>query len=171
MISKEKYDEYCDSLLNIARLTKKDNSVLINFSIDNDNCSNVVNFIQQNGAKDILKDVTFVCDEEFYKDFLEKFVINYSKIMSIAFSDSIDMNADGKYTYRIVTEDNDMMSIDGISLEYANYLKELLKRNSDFSENLGDISNNEDGVTTAVATFILVMGIGLSFLIMVLLLN
>ena len=172
MINKEKYEEYCESLLNIARLTKKENSVLINFSIDGDSCSNVVSFIQQDGTKDILKDSTFVCDDEFYKDFLEKFIIEYSKNMVIAFNDSIDMNADGKYTYRIITEDNDMMSIDGISLDYANYLMSLLKKKEEVvSNNLDDISDNEDGVTTAVATFILVMGIGLSFLVMTLLMS
>ena len=164
MINKEMYDEYCESLLNIARLTTKENSVLISFNVDGDNYTNVVSFIQQDGTKDILKDSTFVCDEDFYKDFLEKFILEYSKTMVIAFNDSIDMNADGKYTYRVVTEDNDMLSVDGISLDYANYLMELCKKKE--LDNI-DISNNEDGVTTAVATFILVMGIGLSLLFMV----
>ncbi len=164
MINKEMYDEYCESLLNIARLTTKENSVLISFNVDGDNCTNVVSFIQQDGTKDILKDSTFVCDEDFYKDFLEKFILEYSKTMVIAFNDSIDMNADGKYTYRVVTEDNDMLSVDGISLDYANYLMGLCKKKE--LDNI-DISNNEDGVTTAVATFILVMGIGLSLLFMV----
>lgn len=164
MINKEMYDEYCESLLNIARLTTKENSVLISFNVDGDNCTNVVSFIQQDGTKDVLKDSTFVCDDDFYKDFLEKFIIEYSKTMVIAFNDSIDMNADGKYTYRVVTEDNDMLSVDGISLDYANYLMGLCKKKE--LDDV-DISNNEDGVTTAVATFILVMGIGLSLLFMV----
>ena len=171
MINKEKYDEYCESLLNIARLTTKENSVLINFNINGDNCSNIVSFIQQDGTKDILKDSVFVCDDDFYKEFLEKFVVEYSQTMVIAFNDSIDMNSDGKYTYRVITEDNDMMSIDGISLEYANYLMDLSKKNKEASEESVDVSSNEDGVTTAVATFIIVMGIGLSFLVMALLMS
>ena len=33
MIDKIKYDEYRESLLNIARLTTKENSILINFDV------------------------------------------------------------------------------------------------------------------------------------------
>lgn len=168
MIDKIKYDEYRESLLNIARLTTKENSILINFEVSGETCSNVVSFIQQDGTKDVLKDSEFVCDEDFYKDFLEKFIREYSETMFVAFNDSVDLNADGKYTYRVITEDNDMMSINGISLDYANYLMGLIKKKTEVVE---DITENESGVTTALATFVLVGGIGLAFLVMVLLLS
>lgn len=169
MIDKLKYEEYRESLLNIARLTNKENSILINFEINGDMCSNVVSFIQQDGTKDVLKDSEFVCDEEFYKDFLEKFVRDYSNTMVVAFNDSIDLNSDGKYTYRVITDDNDLLSINGISLDYANYLMSLTKKKSEVVEE--NLIENESGITTALATFILVGGIGLSFLVMVLLLS
>ena len=169
MVDKIKYEEYRESLLNIARLTNKSNSVLINFDIKGDICSNVVSFIQQDGTKDILKDSQFVCDDEFYKDFLEMFIKDYYNNMVVAFNDSIDMNADGKYTYRVITDDNDMMSIDGISLDYANYLMSITKKKNEVVET--DLSENEDGVTTAIASLIIIGGIGLSFLVMVLLLS
>ena len=168
MIDKIKYDEYRESLLNIARLTTKENSILISFGINGETCSNVVSFIQQDGTKDVLKDSEFVCDEDFYKDFLEKFIKEYSETMVVAFNDSIDLNVDGKYTYRVITEDNDMMSINGISLDYANYLMGLTKKKEEVVQ---DITENESGVATALATFILVGGIGLAFLVMVLLLS
>lgn len=168
MIDKSKFDEYRESLLNISRLTNKENSILINFNINNDTCSNVVSFIQQDGTKDVLKDSVFECDDEFYKDFLEKVVIDYCSNMVIAFNDRVDMNEDGKCTYRIVTDDNDMMSIEGISLNYANYLMSLSKRKQEVTE---DISENDHGVTTALASLIIIGGIGLSFLLMVLLLS
>ena len=169
MINKNNYDEYRESLLNISRLTNKENSILINFSVKDDTCSNVVSFIQQDGTKDVLKDSMFECDDEFYKDFLEKFIVDYYNTMVIAFNDRVDMNADGKCTYRVITDDNDMMSIEGISLDYANYLMGLTKKKQDVVEE--DIIENENGVTTALATFILVGGIGLAFLVMVLLLS
>lgn len=168
MIDKEKYEEYIESLLNIARLTNKENSVLINFEISGETCSNVVSLIQRDGTKDILKDSTFACDDEFYKDFLETFVIKYYDTMVVAFNDSIDISLDGKYSFRVITDDNDMLSINGISLDYANYLMDLTKKRQAKVE---EIVLNDDGVTTAFATFILVGGIGLAFFIMVLLLS
>ena len=164
MIDKVKYEEYCESLLNIARLTNKQNSVLINFDIGDEICSNVVSFIQQDGTKDILKNTQFKLNDDFYKSFLEMFVRKYSDTMVVAFTDSVDLNLDGKYTYRVLTDDNDMVSINGISLEYANYLMSITKNSQNALE-------NDDGVTTALATFILVGGIGMAFFIMTILLS
>ena len=168
MIDKVKYEEYIESLLNIARLTNKENSVLINFDIFEDTCSNVVSFIQQDGTKDILKDSTFICDDEFYKDFLEKFIIEYYETMVVAFNDNIDISLDGKCSFRVITDDNDMLSINGISVDYANYLMNLARKSQKEVENL---ILNDDGVTTAFATFIIIGGIGLAFLVMILLLS
>lgn len=168
MIDKENYDEYIESLLNIARLTNKENSILFSFDISSETCNNVVSFIQRDGTKDILKDEAFVCDDEFYKCFLEKFVVEYYETMVVAFNDNIDVSLDGKCSFRVITDDNDMLSINGISLEYANYLMELTKKRQ---EKVEELLLNDDGVTTAFATFILVGGIGLVFLAMVLLLS
>lgn len=174
MVKKEKYDEYCESLLNIARLTKKENSILINFRVEGDNCYNVVSFIQQDGTKDILKDDTFVCDDEFFKDMLEEFIVKYCNSMSVAFNDSVDLNADGKYTYRVVTIDNDLMSVDGISLDYANYLMEISKKkkNDSMVENSEALDfEGQRGLTNILMTLILTGCIGISFLLMILLLG
>ncbi len=166
MIEKEKYEEYCESLLNIARLTNKENSILINFDIQGITCRNVVSFIQLDGTKDVLKDSTFDCDDEFYKDFLEVFVRLYCSNMVVAFNDSINLNADGKYTYRVITEDNDMLAINGISHDYANY---LLNMNKKVNDEVVDIIDNEDGVTNTLSALILLGGIGLVLMIMYLL--
>lgn len=169
MIRKEKYDEYIESLLNAARLTKKENSVLINFEVEDEICINKVEFIQQNGTKDTFKKATFVADDTFYKEFLEKFVVAYYKNMAIAFNDSIDMNADGKYTYRVITEDNDMMSIDGITLEYANYLMGLTKKPESNEEE--NAITNEQGNISFLYTVILISLIGMAMMATALLLS
>ena len=153
MIDKSKFNEYKETLLNVSRLTNKENSVLISFNVDGDECHNVVSFIQQDGTKDVLKDSMFECDDEFYKDFLEKFIIDYYNTMVIAFNDRVDMNADGKCTYRVVTDDNDMMLVEGISLEYANYLMSLSKRKK---EVIDEVIENDHGVTTALASLIII---------------
>ena len=165
MIEKEKYEEYCESLLNIARLTNKENSILINFDVQGVTCRNVVSFIQQDGTKDVLKDSTFDCDDEFYKEVIEEFVKMYCSTMVVAFNDNINLNSDGKYTYRVITDDNDMLTINGISHDYANYLLNMSKVKHD-DENIID---NEDGITNTLSALILICGIGLVLLIMCLL--
>ena len=88
--------------------------------------------------------------------------------MVVAFNDNIDISLDGNYSFRVITDDNDMLSINGISLDYANYLMDLTKKRQ---EKVEELVLNDDGVTTALATFILVGGIGLVILAMVLLLS
>lgn len=168
MINKDKYEEYIESLLNAARLTTKENSVLINFKVEDEVCVNTVDFIQQDGTKDTLKNTTFICDDSFYKDFLEKFILEYYSNMVVAFNDNIDMNSDGKYTYRIVTDDNDMMSVDGITLDYANRLTELTKKEERKEEN---IIVNEQGNVTFMYTLFLLGMIGMAILATILLLS
>lgn len=169
MINKEKYDGYIESLLNAARLTTKENSVLINFNIEEEVCTNTVEFIQQDGTKDTLKKASFICDDEFYKEFLEKFVLAYYNSMVVVVSDSIDMNADNKYTYRIITDDNDLMSIDGITLEYANYLMKLVKTDEERTKKT--LTTNEKGNVTFLYTLFLISAIGMVIIATALLLG
>lgn len=164
MIIKDKYEEYKNSLLNAARLTHKDNSILIDFNIVGGECFNNVSYIQRDGTKDLLEKETFVVDKDFYNDFLEKLICEYYNNMDVAFNDSIDINEDGLYTYRVITEDNDMLSVDGISLEYAKKLMNLINK----EENILD---NEKALATWNITMILVFGIGLSFIFLSLLLG
>lgn len=121
------YNQYLETLLNIARLTNKENSILINFEVNENKCLNKVCYLQRNGTKDELKNEEFIYDKTFQNLFLEKLVIKYCENMSIALQDNIDIDKDGKYTYRIITEDNDMLTIDGITLEYAKKLMNLTK--------------------------------------------
>lgn len=164
MLNKEKYEEYKNSLLNIARLTHKDNSILIDFSIVGNECFNNVNYIQRDGTKDLLEKESFVVDDDFYDEFLEKFICEYYSNMDIAFNDSIDINEDGLYTYRVITEDNDMLSVDGISLEYAKHLMRMINKKN-------NILDNEKALATWNITTFLVCGIGLSFIFLSLILG
>ncbi len=167
MINKEKYDEYIESLLNAARLTTKDNSVLITFKVEDELCINSVELVQRDGTKDVLKKFSFICDDDFYKEFLEKFVLAYHDEMVIAVNDSIDLNADGKYTYRVITDDNDLMSIDGITLEYANYLMSLTTKEKVKEPFVKDT----DGNVSFLYTIFLISAIGLAIFVTALLVS
>ena len=166
MVKKKYYDGYVRSLINASRLTNKENSVLINFDFIDDHCINIVEFVQQNE--------TFACDDEFYR-LLEKFVVEYYKNMVIAFDDNIDMMSEGKYTYRVVTEDNDMMCINNITLQYANYLRDLVANRDNFDDKEEIVEEvtieDEKGNITFITTLFLFVAIFLSFIIMTLLLS
>ncbi len=171
MLNKDKYEEYIESLLNAARLTTKENSILISFKVIDDACLNTVEFIQQDGTKDTLMNATFISDDYFYQFFLEKFLISYYNNMVVAFNDSIDLNADGKYTYRVITDDNDMLSIDGITLDYANHLNEIVKEKTETIEVDEAEEVDESGNVSFWLTLFLAVTIGAVLLLQVLLMS
>ena len=166
MIKKQMYDEYRNSLLNIARLTRNDNSILIDFKIVGNNCDNTVYYIQRDGTKDLLKEQNFELCDSFYIEFLEKFILEYYDNMDVMFNDNIDINEDELYTYRVITEQNDMLSVDGISLDYAKRLMKLVNKSRD-----NIIFDNNKAIVTWNIAAILISGIGLSFIILSVLLS
>ena len=95
--------------------------------------------------------------------------------MVIAFDDNIDMMSEGKYTYRVVTEDNDMMCINNITLQYANYLRDLVANRDNFDDKEEIVEEvtieDEKGNITFITTLFLFVAIFLSFIIMTLLLS
>ena len=120
------YDKYLCKVLDVARLTTKDNSVLISFSIKDEKCSSKVELLEQDGTKGLEMSVNFACTESFYTNFLEKLVVEYFDIANVVVTDIIDINDDGRYTFRMLGEENDLFSIDGISDNYAKKLKKLV---------------------------------------------
>lgn len=120
------YEEYVENLINISRLTTKDNSILFNLKIVQDSCLSEVILIEHKGINKQLKNDVFKCDDDFYKEFIEELIVKFYKNNDIILDDYIDMNEDNKYTYRMITENNDLLSVDGISKEYAKALSELI---------------------------------------------
>lgn len=121
------YEEYLEKVLEIARLTTKDNSILISFTVEDGKCSSKVELLEQNGDRGALKSVNFACTDNFKTNFLEKLVVEYAKTTNVILSDIIDIDGDNQFTFRMVSESNDLFSIDGISKEYALKLKSIVE--------------------------------------------
>jgi hypothetical protein len=144
------YDEYLGKILDIVKMTTKENSILICFNIEDGKCKSKVELLEQDGTVGALKNVNFACTENFYSNFLERLIIEYLKINEVALTDIIDIDGDKKYTFRIVGESNDLFSIDGISKEYALKLKEMVDK--------PDTENafiNEDGISNTLSLVML----------------
>lgn len=148
------YDEYLNKILDITKLTAKENSILINFSVDGSKCHSKVELLEQNGTIGTVKKVSFACTESFYSEFLEKLLIEYISISNVVLIDIIDMDGDNKFTLRVVGEFNDLFSIDGISKDYAYKLKKMIE---DFKEKKSDdkLGNNELGISNTLGLLVL----------------
>lgn len=154
------YDKYLCKILDVARLTTKDNSVLISFSINDSKCNSKVELLEQDGTKSIEMNVNFACTESFYDNFLEKLVLEYSDIVSVVVTDIIDIDGDNLFTFRMVGESNDLFSVDGISSNYAKKLKEIVTEGKDIALNKEKTlikTTDEAGISNTFGLLILVL--------------
>ncbi len=121
------YDNYIKKVLEVASLSTKENSVLIGLTIDDGKCRSTVEMIEQNGNRGVGKSISFACTDNFYRNFLERLVVEYSKVTNTVVADIVDVDGDDQFTFRMVSENNDMFTVDGISKDYARKLKEKVE--------------------------------------------
>ena len=124
-LKKENYNEYIEKILNIYRLSSKDSSILFNIKIENYKCYCSMSIIGRSGDKQEFSDVILDFDETIFPEFLDILVTKINTDVRIKVKDIVNLDGDSLVAYRMVTDNNDLFSIDGLSLEDANHFKEL----------------------------------------------
>lgn len=124
-LSRENYDEYIENVLNIFRLSSKESSIILNAKINNEQCIINLSIINLNGETKEFSDVSFKCDSDFYDVFLNKLVNRIYSECNIITHDSVNLDNDSYVAFRMITDNNDLLTIDGLSLDESNKLMEL----------------------------------------------
>ena len=125
VLNKNDYNEYIEKVLNVYRLSSKDSSILFNIKIENYKCYCTMSIIGRSGDKQEFSDVIFDYDENFFSEFLDVLVSKINYNVRIKVKDIVNLDGDSLVAYRMVTENNDLFSIDGLSIEDAKHFKEL----------------------------------------------
>lgn len=124
-IDKNNYNEYIEKILNIYRLSTKDSSILFNMKIEDYKCYCSMSIVGRAGDKQEFSDVILDFDDKFYPEFLDVLVTRINNDVRIKVKDIVNLDGDSLVAYRMVTENNDLFIIDGLSMEDANHFKEL----------------------------------------------
>lgn len=124
-IDKNNYNEYIEKILNIYRLSSKDSSILFNIKIENYKCYCSMSIVGRAGDKQEFLDVILDFDDKFFPEFLDVLVTRINNDVRIKVKDIVNLDDDSLVAYRMVTDNNDLFTIDGLSLEDANHFKEL----------------------------------------------
>lgn len=124
-LEKDNYDEYIENALNIFRLSSKESSIILNIKINNDNCIINLSIINQSGETKNFSDVTFKCDDVFYNDFICNLVRKIYSECDIVKFDSISNDQDDRETFRMITDNNDLFTIEGIDKDKSEGLVSL----------------------------------------------
>ena len=123
LIKENDFDQYINEIVSISKLTNSYISILYNYQLDED-LYNDITIIERDGTNKSLKYKFFIDDKLF--TFLDKLVTTFYENNDITTIDIIDLNVDNKYTFRMITKYNDMLTINDISYERACELKKLI---------------------------------------------
>ena len=141
-VREDNYGEYIDKIINIFRLSSKNSSILFRLKIVQDRATIKLSIINQSGASQEYSDVVMNCDTLFYQSFLIPLVEQMNETITINVKDIVNLDGDSLYTFRMVTENNDLFTIDGLSYDDANHLLERVNKTIEEKKPL-IVPNNE----------------------------
>lgn len=126
----EVYNEYIDKIVDIFRLSSKKSSILLDIKIENYQASILLSILNQNGYREKFHDVALNCDYAFYHEFLLNLVKKVYQSGNISTADIVRLADKDLVTFRMITANNDLFSVDGLSIDDANSLLDICKENT-----------------------------------------
>ena len=154
-LNEDSYDEYVDKIVNIFRLSNKESSILFDMEIKDYKAKIKLSIVSQHGEKEEFSDMVFKCDTIFYHKFLTSLVNKINQNSNIVVKDIVDFSDSNLVTFRLITENNDLFTINGLSFDDAKSLLSIIEDDNDDSKLV--IPNNNGIGNTAI--FLLLIGI------------
>ena len=128
-INEDNYDEYVGKIVNIFRLSSKRSSILFGLKIVKDQATIKLSIINQAGASQEYVDTVVKCDENFYQSFLGSLVDQINENVDVKVKDIVNLDGDKFVAFRMITDNNDLFTIDGLTQEQAeSYLSRVEKK-------------------------------------------
>ena len=119
------YDEYIDKVINIFRLSSPQSSILFDLTIENYQAVIDLSIVNLEGERQEFHDVVMKCDESFYHSFLLTFLKRMDSLEIIETKDIVNSTFKSLKTFRMITKNNDLITVDGLSMDDATSLMKL----------------------------------------------
>ena len=107
----------------ISKISDKDNSILFDFSKRDDSISSRISILKNKGiSKEELATAKFDITNKF-QSFITPVLDEFIKGNEIVLNDFADVNGDNIVTYRLITYNNDQLTVDGLTFDDAFFIK------------------------------------------------
>ena len=163
-LTEENYNDYIERVYNIFRLSSKKSSIILRLNIKKEKFIIELKIISQNGDKEEFSDVSFRCNDLFYNVFLDSLIKKLNDNDDFIINDIVNLDNDEYVTFRLVSSNNDLITIDGLSKEKAEYLKDLFSSDEKKTDNL--ISNNS-GIANIWIFILMIVILIIAFILVV----
>ena len=162
-LTEENYDDYIEKIFNIFRLSSKNSSIILSVDIVDSKCLIKLKIVSQNGDTKEFSDVTFKCDNAFYNDFLDSLIKRLNDDENFIINDIVNLDKDEVMTFRLVSSNNDLITIDGLTKEQANHLNKLFETD----EKKEEILINNSGIANVWIFLLMIVVLVISFILIV----
>ena len=162
-LTEENYDDYIEKIFNIFRLSSKNSSIILSVDIVDSKCLIKLKIVSQNGDTKEFSDVTFKCDNAFYNDFLDSLIKRLNDDENFIINDIVNLDKDEFMTFRLVSSNNDLITIDGLTKEQANHLNKLFETD----EKKEEILINNSGIAYVWIFLLMIVVLVISFILIV----
>ena len=119
---KEDYQNYLDKIANVFRISDKRSSIIYDIKIKDYQALAKLSIVNMEGEKKEFQDVLLDCDQDFSSSFLIPLVEKICEIVDVQTKDIVNLTENDLVTFRIITNNNDLFTIDGLSPDDANNL-------------------------------------------------
>lgn len=111
------YKKLLDDIRELSKVSNKDNSVLFDFSKRDNTMTTRISILENNGSsKAELITAKFDITNKF-QSFITPVLDEFVKDNEIALNDFVDVNGDNIVTYRVITYNNDQLTVDGLTFD------------------------------------------------------
>lgn len=162
-LTEENYDDYIEKIFNIFRLSSKNSSIILSVDIVDSKCLIKLKIVSQNGDTKEFSDVTFKCDNAFYNDFLDSLIKRLNDDENFIINDIVNLDKDEFMTFRLVSSNNDLITIDGLTKEQANHLNKIFETD----EKKEEILINNSGIANVWIFLLMIVVLVISFILIV----
>ena len=114
-INEDSYDDYIEQVMNIYRLSSKDKSIIGNIKITGKKIIASLSILNSvNGYLNKFTDIVFNHSDSFYDKFIKELVRRMNNECNVSLNDLVTEEDTDDVTYRMITENNDMFTIEGL---------------------------------------------------------
>lgn len=138
----------------ISKISDRDNSILFDFSKRDDSMVSRISILENNGtSKEELSTAKFDITNKF-QSFIIPVLDEFIKGNEIALNDFVDVNGDNIVTYRLITYNNDQLTVDGLTFDDGFFIKNYVdSKNIKNNDSPKTLTLNNKGM---MSTYILI---------------
>ena len=160
----DNYGNYIEKILNIFRLSSKNSSILFDLKINNYKATISLSIVGLDCEREDFQDYVAKCDTSFYHQLLIPLIEEIAKSVTITTRDIIEMPNSTLFTFRMISKNNDLFTVDGLSDDDAKGLLSIFDK-KEKQDSISLIDHNGVGnISNIIVLF------GLVFLVIIIIL-